>query len=201
MDIKATDVKQLRESTGAGIMECKRALGEASGDFDEAKKILRKLGAAVAEKKSGRATAEGIIGNYIHTGNKIGVMVEVNCETDFVAMNEEFQAMVRDIAMHIAAAKPRFLSREEVTGDVLDGEREIFADQARQQGKPENVVEKIVEGRINKFYEEACLLDQPFIKDTDKTVAEFVKEIVAKFRENIQVRRFVVFAVGEGSTN
>jgi len=199
MSISAADVKKLREATGAGIMECKKALGETSGDFEEAKKLLRKMGLQVADKKAGRATAEGLIGSYIHTGGKIGVMVEVNCETDFVARNEDFQTVVRDIAMHVAAAKPRFVSREEVTDGVLTEEREIFAEQARQQGKPDNVIDKIVEGRINKFYEENCLLEQPFIKDTEKTVGDLVKEAVAKFRENIQVNRFVVFAVGENS--
>jgi len=201
MAITAADVKRLRESTGAGIMECKTALGDAGGDFEEAKKILRKMGAAVAAKKAGRSTAEGIIGNYIHTGSRLGVMVEVNCETDFVARNEDFQAVVRDIAMHIAAAKPRFLSREDVTQEVLAEEREIYAEQARASGKPDKVVEKIVDGRMNKFYEENCLLDQPFVRDTDKTVGDLVKETIAKFRENIQIGRFVILAVGEGDSS
>jgi elongation factor Ts len=201
MAITAADVKRLRESTGAGIMECKKALGDADGNFDEAKKILRKMGAAVAAKKAGRSTAEGIIGNYIHTGSRLGVLVEVNCETDFVARNEDFQAVVRDIAMHIAAAKPRFLTREDVTEEVLAEEREIYAEQARASGKPDKVVEKIVDGRMNKFYEENCLLDQPFVRDTDKSVGDLVKETIAKFRENIQVGRFVILAVGEGDSS
>jgi len=201
MNISAADVKRLRNDTGAGIMECKKALMEAGGDLAESKKILRKMGAALAAQKAGRSTAEGIIGSYIHTGSRLGVMVEVNCETDFVARNEEFRMVVKDIAMHVAAAKPRFLARDDVTEQVLAEEREIYTEQARASGKPDHVIEKIVDGRMKKFYEENCLLEQPFVRDTDKTVGDLVKEAIAKFRENIQIRQFAVLAVGEAGSS
>ncbi len=197
MEITAKDVKTLRERTGAGMMDCKKALMESGGDFDKAIEFLRKKGLADAAKKSGRATNEGLIGSYIHAGGKIGVLVEVNCETDFVARTEQFQALVHDIAMHIAAASPRYVSREEVPQEVIDKEREIFAAQAKESGKPEKVIERIVEGKLEKFFSEVCLLEQPFIKDTDKTVGDLVKEAVGSIKENIQVRRFARFRIGE----
>lgn len=190
MEVTADMVKTLRHKSGAGIMECKNALKETDGNIEEAITFLRKKGMAKADKKGDRTTGDGSIGSYIHPGNKIGVMVELNCETDFVAKNDEFQELLRDIAMHIAASKPRFVSREEVTQEVLDQEREIFAHQARESGKPENVIEKIVEGKMDKFYEENCLLDQPFVKDTSVTVQELIKQKIAKLGENINVGGF-----------
>ncbi|MDH3404954.1 MAG: translation elongation factor Ts [Acidobacteriota bacterium] len=198
MQINAQMVKELRESTGAGMMACKQALVESSGDLDKAVELLRKKGLAAAEKKAGRAAAEGAVGSYIHAGGKIGVLVEVNCETDFVARTEDFQALVRDLAMHIAAAEPRFARREEVTEEILAKEREIFRAQALESGKPEQVVDKIVDGKMEKFYSQSVLLDQAFIKDPDKTVHQLVTEAVAKMGENIQVRRFSRFKLGEG---
>ena len=176
MQISASMVKELREKTGVGMMKCKQALTEADGSLDEAEKILRKHGEATAAKKAGRATGEGLIHSYIHTGGKIGVLVEVNCETDFAARNDDFQELVRDIAMHVAAAAPRFVRREDVPEDVMADEREIFADQAMKSGKPEKVIEKIVDGKIDKFYSENCLLEQPYVKDPDKTVQDLVTE-------------------------
>jgi len=197
MQITASQVKELRERTGAGMMECKKALLATEGDLDGAVKALRKAGAAKAEKRSGRATSEGRIACYVHAGDKIGVLVEVNCETDFVARNEQFQQLGRDIAMHVAASNPRFVSREEVDETVLAEEREIFLAQAVAEGKPEAVAQKIVEGRINKFYQEACLLEQPFVKDPDRTVGQLVEEAVGTIGENIVVHRFVRYAVGD----
>ncbi|MEJ2111648.1 MAG: translation elongation factor Ts [Acidobacteriota bacterium] len=196
MAVSANLVKELREKTGVGFMECKSALLEANGDVDAAVTILRKRGLASLAKKSGRETKDGMIGTYVHNG-KIGVMVELNCETDFVARNPDFQTLAKDIAMHIAASDPRFVSKEDVTEDVLAGEREIYAEQARSTGKPENVIEKIVEGRISKYYSEACLLEQPFVKDTSTSVREHIAAHIQKIGENIQVRRFVRFQVGE----
>jgi len=198
MAITANLVKDLRERTGAGMMDCKKALQEAEGDMDKAVEVLRKRGLAAAAKRAGRVAAEGAVGSYIHAGGKIGVLVEVNCETDFVARTDDFQDFVRDIAMHIAAAEPRFVSRDEVTQDVLDVERRIAREQALEQGKPENVVDRIVEGKVSKFYGETVLLEQPFVKDPDKTVQELLVEKVAKIGENIQVRRFARFKLGEG---
>lgn len=197
MEITASMIKELREKTGAGIMDCKSALKEANGDSEKAVDILRKKGIAAAAKKVGRATSEGLIHSYIHAGGKIGVMVEVNCETDFVARTDEFNDFIHDIAMHIAAAEPRFVSREEVTEEDLAREREIYLEQARMEGKPENVVEKIVDGKMKKFYSQVCLMDQPFVKDQDKTVSTLVKEAVAKFGENINISRFIRFKLGE----
>lgn len=201
-EITATAVKQLREKTGAGMMECKNALKEAEGNEEKAIDILRARGLASAKKREGRIAAEGIVGSYIHMGGKVGVLVELNCETDFVARGEEFQTLVKDIAMHIAAAEPRFVSREEVPADVLDHEREIARAQAQNDpknaNKPEQVIEKIVEGRVNKFYEETVLLDQPFVKAPEKTVGELVTEKVAKTGERIAVRRFTRYKMGEG---
>ena len=197
-DIKASDVKALRERTGAGMMDCKAALNEAKGDMEAAVDLLRKKGLASAAKKAGRVTAEGVVGSYIHAGGKIGVLVEVNCETDFVARTDEFQELVKDIAMHIAAADPRFVRREEVTADVLDRERAVQREKTLAEGKPEKVVDKIVEGRMEKFFAEQVLLEQPFVKDPDKTVGQLVAERVGKIGENIKVRRFSRFKLGEG---
>ncbi len=201
-EITAAAVKQLREKTGAGMMECKNALVEAQGNEDKAIDILRKRGLASAKKREGRIAAEGIVGQYIHMGGKVGVLVEVNCETDFVARGEEFQQLVKDIAMHIAAAEPRYVSREDVPVDAIDKEREIARAQAtndpKNANKPDQVVEKIVDGRLNKFYEEAVLLDQPFVKEPAKTVGELVTERVAKTGERITIRRFTRYKMGEG---
>ena len=201
-EITAAAVKQLREKTGAGMMECKNALVEASGDEEKAINILRERGLASAKKREGRIAAEGIVGSYIHMGGKVGVLVELNCETDFVARGEEFQQLVKDIAMHIAAAEPRYVTREEIPANVLDKEREIARAQAKNDpkmaNKPEQVIEKIVEGRLNKFYEETVLLDQPFVKAPEKTVGELVTEKVAKTGERIAVRRFTRYKMGEG---
>jgi len=197
MSVSAELVKKLREMTGAGFMECKSALQEAKGDLETAVVILRKKGLTAAAKKGGRETKEGLIGSYIHTGGRIGVLVELNCETDFVARNAEFQTLARDIAMHIAASDPRFISKEEVSEDVLAKEREIFKEQARSTGKPENVLDKIVEGRISKFYSEACLLDQPFVKDPSVTVGEHIASHIARIKENMRVRRFVRYKLGD----
>ena len=199
MEINAAQVKELREATGAGIMDCKSALQEAGGDVEKATRILREKGLAGAQKKAGRITADGIIDSYIHVNNRIGVLLEVNCETDFVARNETFRTMVHDIAMHIAASKPIFVSSEDVPETVLEEEREINRNRALKEGKPEKVVDKIVEGRIKKYFEEVCLLDQPFVKDPDITVGELVKQIIAAVGENVVVRRFVRFQVGEDS--
>jgi elongation factor Ts len=198
MAITAQMVKELRERTGAPMMDCKNALTETQGDMEKSVDFLRKKGLAAAAKKAGRVAAEGAVGSYIHGGGKLGVLVEVNCETDFVARTDDFQELVRDIAMHIAAAEPRFVRREEVTEDVLAREREIFRDQALASGKPAAVVEKIVTGKMEKYYGEFVLLEQPFVKDSDKTVGQMITEKVAKIGENIQVRRFVRFKLGEG---
>lgn len=196
MSVSAEKVKELREKTGVGFMECKSALQEANGDLDAATTILRKKGLASAAKKSSRETKEGLIGSYIHNG-KIGVMVEVNCESDFVARNADFQSLVKDIAMQIAASDPRFIRKEDVTEDVLAKEREIYKEQARSTGKPENVLDKIVEGRMSKYYSESCLLEQPFVKDPDVTVKDHIASHIQKIGENIQVRRFVRYRLGE----
>jgi elongation factor Ts len=198
MEITAQMVKELRERTGAGMMDCKNALNEAKGHMENAVDALRKKGLAAAAKKAGRITAEGAVGSYIHGGGKLGVLVEVNCETDFVARNDAFQEWVRDIAMHIAAAEPRFIRREEVTPEVLEREKAIFQDQALASGKPANVVEKIVAGKMEKYYSEFVLLEQPFVKNPDQTISQLIAERVAKIGENIQVRRFSRFKLGEG---
>ena len=195
MEITAAMVKELRSQSGAGIMECKSALKETSGDVEAAITFLRKKGLAKADKKSGRQTGDGSVGTYIHAGNKLGVMVELNCETDFVANTPDFQELIRDIAMHIAAAKPRFATREEVTQETLDKEKEIFAHQAKESGKPENIIEKIVSGKMEKFYEENCVLEQPFIKDTNITIQELIKQKIALLCENINIGRFARFEV------
>ena len=201
-DITAAAVKQLREKTGAGMMECKNALVEAEGNEERAIDILRERGLASAKKREGRIAAEGIVGSYIHMGGKVGVLVELNCETDFVARGEEFQQLVKDIAMHIAAAEPRYVTREEIPAEVLDKEREIARAQAKNDpkmaNKPDQVIEKIVEGRIAKFYEETVLVDQPFVKDSAKTIGELVTEKTAKTGERVAVRRFTRYKMGEG---
>ena len=196
MTISAEQVKELREKTGVGFMECKSALQESKGDIEAAVTILRKRGLASLAKKSGRETKDGLIGAYIHNG-KIGVMLEVNCETDFVARNPDFQSLVKDLAMHIAASDPRFIRKEDVTEDVLAKEREIYLEQARSTGKPENVLDKIVEGRMSKFYSETCLMEQPFVKDPSLTVRDHIAAHIQKIGENIQVRRFVRYKLGE----
>ncbi|MCL6548464.1 MAG: translation elongation factor Ts [Alicyclobacillus sp.] len=198
MEISSQLVKQLREKTGAGIMDCKRALAEAQGDLERATEILREKGLASAAKKAGRVAAEGVVEAYIHGGGRIGVLVEVNCETDFVAKNEEFRTFVRDVAMQIAASNPQYVRREEVPEDVLNKEREILRAQTLNEGKPAHIVDKIVEGRLEKYFQEVCLLEQPFVKDPDKTVGDLVKEKIAHIGENISVRRFVRYVVGEG---
>jgi elongation factor Ts len=197
MEITASQVKQLRDRTGVGIMDCKAALAESKGDLAEAEKILRKRGLSRAAKKAGRATGEGKVASYIHAGGKIGVLVEVNCETDFVARTDDFQALTKELALHIAASSPRYVDREEVPEADLEAERDIYRAQAAASGKPPQIVEKIVDGRMEKFYEEFCLLEQPFVRDPDRKVSDLVTEAVANFGENIRVRRFARFAVGE----
>ncbi len=190
-------IKELRKRTGAGIMDCKKALNESGGDVEKAIEYLRKLGIAKAEKKAGRETQEGIVDAYIHPGAKLGVLVEVDCESDFVAKNDEFKSFVHDIAMHIAASDPVSVSREDIPKDILEKEKEIYRAQAEQSGKPPKVIEKIVNGRLEKFYKEVCLLEQPFVKNPEITVGEYVKQNIAKFGENIIIRRFIRFKVGE----
>ncbi len=201
-EITAAAVKQLREKTGAGMMECKNALVEADGNEERAIDILRKRGLASARKREGRIASEGIVGSYIHMGGKVGVLVEVNCETDFVARGDEFQQLVKDVAMHVAAAEPRYVSQQDVPREALDKEREIARAQAtndpKNASKPEQVIDKIVEGRLHKFYEENVLLDQPFVKDPAKTVSELVTEKIAKTGEKITIRRFTRYKMGEG---
>jgi elongation factor Ts len=200
MSVPAELVKKLREISGAPLMECKKALEEAEGDPEKAFTVLRKRGLAAAAKKAGRATSEGIVGTYIHAGGKIGVLVEVNCESDFVARNEEFQQLVHDLAMQICATDPRFIRKDDVPAEVLKREREILKEQASASGKPESVFDRLVEGRLGKFYEDTCLYEQHFIKDTTGTVTigELIASKIAKFGENITVRRFARFKVGEG---
>lgn len=197
MAITAEQVKELRDRTNAGIMDCKKILVETDGDMDKAIELLRERGIAKAAKKAGRVAAEGLVEAYIHNG-KYGALVEVNSETDFVAKNEEFKQFVKDVAMHIAAIGPKYVCREEVPASVVEAEKEALKAQALNEGKPEAVVEKMVEGRLNKFYSEICLLDQPFVKDSDKTVGELLTELIAKIGENIVIRRFARFERGEG---
>src|SRR5271167_2014870 len=197
-NVSAQLVKDLRDRTGAGFTACREALLESNGDIEQAISLLRKKGQAAAQKKAQRATSEGMVGYYIHAGGKIGVLVEVNCESDFVARTEDFQKLCHDVAMHIAALDPRFLKREEVTQEILDRERDIYKDQAKQTGKPEAVIEKIVNGKMEKFYEDNCLYEQHFIRDEGVTVKELIDLTIAKVGENISVRRFARFKVGEG---
>jgi elongation factor Ts len=194
--ISAGMVKELRERTGAGMMECKKALEESSGDMERAIDILRARGAAKAAKRAERESKEGAIGSYVH-GGKIGVLVEVNCETDFVARNADFQQLVRDIAMHVAASNPLALNAEEIPADVVEREKQVYLETVKNEGKPEKMWDKIVEGKLSKFYKENTLLDQPFVKDPDKTVGQYVTEVAAKTGENVVIRRFVRFALGE----
>ena len=197
MQITAQMVKELRDRTGAPMMDCKSALQDGDGDMDKAIDVLRTKGLSAAAKKAGRSTSEGAIGHYIHAGGKIGVLLEINCETDFVARTDDFKALVRDIAMHIAAADPKFVAREEVSAEVLEKEQQIFREQALESGKPENVIDRIVEGKIEKYYSQSVLLEQPYVKDSDKTVGELVQEVVGRIRENIQVHRFTRYKLGE----
>jgi elongation factor Ts len=200
-EITAQMVKQLREKTGAGFMECKSALAEAGGDVPQAELVLRKRGVALAQKKSSRATKEGLVGAYIHTGGRLGVMVEVNCESDFVARTDDFKELVHDISMQIAATDPGFIRKEDVTPEALAREKEIQRARALQEGKLEKIVDKIVEGRLGKYYEEVCLMEQPFVKDNSMTVGQLVASKIAKLGENITVSRFVRFKVGEPATS
>lgn len=197
MEISASQVKDLREKTGVGIMDCKKALRECDGDVNQAIDYLRKKGIATAKKRGARETSEGQIQSYIHMGGKIGVLLEVNCETDFTGKTEDFTAFVKDIAMQIAATNPVALDKEGVSPELLNKEREIYAIQAKESGKPEKVIEKIVDGKMKKFFSENCLLEQPFVKNTDNTVQDLLHEIMAKTGENIQIRRFARFQLGE----
>ena len=196
-NVPAQLVKELRERTGAGFNDCRNALAEAKGDVERAIDVLRRKGQAAAQKKAQREASEGLIGHYIHAGGKIGVVVEVNCESDFVARTDDFQKLCHDLAMHIAALDPRYVRREQVTPEILEHEREIYREQARSTGKPEAVIEKIVNGKMEKFYEENCLYEQHFIKDESLTVSELINQMIAKLGENISVRRFVRLKVGE----
>ena len=197
MAITAAMVKQLRDKTGAGMMDCKAALAEAGGDAEKALEILRKKGQATAAKRAGRTTREGVIGHYIHMGGKVGVLVEVNCETDFVARTDDFQALAKEIAMHVAAADPRFVSREQVPGAELEKEKDIYRGQFAGSGKPEAVIDKIVEGKLGSFYSQICLLEQPSVRDPDVTILQMLQAATAKTGENITVSRFVRFKLGE----
>ena len=198
MEISAKAVQELRASTGAGIMDCKKALAESEGNIEKAIEILRKKGLAAATKKSGRVTSEGAVASYIHGGGKLGVLLEVNCETDFVARTDVFQQMVKDVSMHIAAANPLYLKRENVPAELIEKEREIYRAQFEGSNKPANVIEKIVDGKIDKYYSEVCLYEQPFVKDPDRTIQQLVTDTVAKLGENLNIRRFVRFVLGEG---
>jgi elongation factor Ts len=199
MEVSASAVKELREKTGAGMMDCKKALAETGGDVQKAIDYLRQKGLAAAAKKADRVAADGAVGAYVHPGGKIGVLVEINCETDFVARTAEFQSLLKDIAMQVAAANPRYLRREEVPAAELDKEKEIYRQQALETGKPEKVVDKIVEGKLERFYSEACLLEQAFIKDPDKKVTDIVNESIGRLGENIQIRRFSRYHLGEAA--
>lgn len=196
--ITAALVKELRERTGAGMMDCKKALSATDGDLEKAIDFLREKGLAAAAKKAGRVAAEGLVEAYIHGGGRIGVLVEVNCETDFVAKTDAFKELVKDIAMHIAATNPSYLKREEVPTAELEHEQAVLAEQARNEGKPEKIIEKMVAGRIEKYYKEVCLMEQPFVKDPDKTISDLITESIAKIGENISIRRFTRYQLGEG---
>jgi elongation factor Ts len=197
VQITSEVVKKLRDKTGVGMMDCKKALSETNGDFEKAVEILRKKGIDVANKRSGRQASQGTVAAYIHMGGKIGVLVEVNCESDFVAKSDDFNNFVKDVSMQVAAASPDWVTRDEVPQNVLDKEKEILKEQALKTGKPEKVIEKIVEGKLSKFYSERCLMDQPFVKDQDKTVKQLLEELMAKTGEKCLVRRFVRYQVGE----
>ena len=200
MDVSASAVKELRETTGAGMMDCKKALAESGGDLQKAVDYLRQKGLAAAAKKADRRAADGAVGAYVHPGGKIGVLVEINCETDFVARTAEFQALVKDIAMQVAAANPRVVRREEVSPDELEKEKSIYRQQALETGKPEKVVERIVEGKIERFFSEICLLEQSFITDPDKNITNVINDAIARLGENIQIRRFARYHLGEGAS-
>ncbi len=200
MEISAAAVKELRERTGVGMMDCKRALQEANGDMDEAIKLLRTMGMAKAAKKASRQASEGRVEAYIHMGGKIGVMLELNCETDFVARNDDFISLARDIAMHIAAAGPRFVGRDDVDQAALEAEREVYREQARAEGKPDEILEKIVEGKIGRYLSEVCLVEQQFVKDSDKKVGELITEAITTLGENIVISRFSRFAIGDSDS-
>ncbi|MFB3061168.1 MAG: translation elongation factor Ts [Candidatus Binatia bacterium] len=199
MEISAALVRELREKTGAGMMDCKKALLESAGDMEKAVDYLRQKGLALASRKEGRAAAEGLVGSYIHGGGRIGVLVELNCETDFVARTPEFQDLLKDVAMQIAAANPRYIRREDVPEDELEREHQIYHQQAIESGKPEKIVGKIVDGKMERFYSEVCLLEQEFIKDPDRQVGDLIKEVVARLGENVQVKRFMRYHIGEGA--
>ena len=199
MDITAEQVKELREKTGVGIMDCKKALAECEGDLEKAVDHLRKKGIATAKKRGGRTVSEGQVASYIHAGGKIGVLVEINCETDFTGKSDGFTEFARNVAMHIAATNPIAVDRESVPEDVLARERDIYATQAKESGKPEKIIEKIVDGKMNKFYSEACLLEQPYVKNPDITIQDLLNEMIAKTGENIVMRRFARFQLGEES--
>lgn len=195
--ISATMVKQLRDKTGSGMMDCKQALTECDGDVEKAIDFLRKKGLATAQKRSGRAMKEGLVESYIHMGGKIGVMIEVNCETDFVSKTDDYREFVKNLAMHIAATNPVAITEEDVSADVIDREKAIYSAQALEMGKPENIVEKIVEGKIKSFFKESCLMNQPYVRETDKTIADYLNEMIAKTGENISIRRFARYQLGE----
>ncbi len=196
MDISAKMVKELREATNAGMMDCKKALTECDGDMDKAVEYLRKKGIASAAKKEGRTTSQGLVASYIHMGGKVGVLVEIACETDFVARTDDFQEMVRNVAMHIAAANPLAVTRDELDGAVVEKEREIYRAQMREQGKPDNIIDKIVEGKVDKYYSEVVLLEQKYVKDPDMTVEDYVKSVIGKLGENMQIKRFARYQIG-----
>jgi elongation factor Ts len=196
-EINAAMVKKLRDQTGAGMMDCKKALLEVEGDMDKAVEFLRKKGLATAQKRAGRAMTEGTIHSYIHMTGKLGVLVEVNCETDFVAKNEDFQEFAKNIAMHIAASNPLGIKQEDVPEEIVDSEKDIYRAQALDMGKPENLLDKIVEGKLKKFYQENCLLNQPFVRDPDISIADLMNELIAKIGENITIKRFVRYQIGE----
>jgi elongation factor Ts len=198
MEISAALVRELREKTGAGMMDCKKALLESAGDMEKAVDYLRQKGLALASRKEGRVAAEGLVGSYIHGGGKIGVLVELNCETDYVARTKEFQDLLKNVAMQVAASNPRYIRREDVPEDELERERQIYQQQAIESGKPEKVMSKIVDGKVERFYSEVCLLEQEFIKDPDRQVGDLIKDVVARLGENVQVRRFMRYHIGEG---
>jgi len=197
-EISATAVRDLREKTNAGIMDCKRALQETGGDLDKAVVFLREKGLAAAAKKASRGASEGVVSSYIHAGGKIGVLIEVNCETDFVARTEEFQGLVRDLAMQVAASNPTYVSKDEVSAAALEEERKIYRAQAAESGKPDNVIERMVDGKVAKYYTDVCLLEQPYVKDPQRTIGQLVTDAIAKIGENIVVRRFARFQLGDG---
>jgi elongation factor Ts len=201
MEVSASTVKELREKTGAGMMDCKKALAESGGDMQKAIDYLRQKGLAAAAKKADRAAADGAVGAYVHPGGKIGVLVEINCETDFVARTTEFQGLLKDIAMQVAAANPRVVRREEVSAEELEKEKSIYRQQALDTGKPEKVIEKIVQGKIERFYSEVCLMEQSFIKDPDKNISNVINDAIARLGENIQIRRFARYHLGEGTSD